>query len=273
VKRRLWVFLLNILSMGACAPSHAGGDAPQPAPDAECRVLELLARQCWSCHGTTLRGTAPNRLVTREQLRAPSAFYPAQTEAERVLARMVSAYNPMPPGRTMRSNEEDLTLLRSWIHAGYPESDCAVADPFEAPGLCTGEQLPPNQQEGERMNPGRSCTACHEQINAEQGGDAPIFRFSGTVFPSPHAPDDCLTRTAKGAQIEVTDALGEVVVVEANEAGNFFSEDDHLVFPYTARVIDQGRERVMVSPQTNGACNECHSAAGTSDAPGRILLP
>lgn len=123
------------------------------------------------------------------------------------------------------------------------------------------------------MNSGRSCNTCHEQVNTEQGGDAPLYIFAGTIFPTAHEPDDCRAPAAEGAMVEITDSKGKVVTVAANEAGNFFHKENDLVFPYQAKVIFEGRERAMALPQTNGACNDCHTAAGIQDAPGRILLP
>ena len=44
-------------------------------------------------------------------------------------------------------------------------------------------------------------------------------------------------------------------------------------YPYTAKVLYNGNERVMHAEQTSGDCNACHTQYGTQDAPGRILLP
>ena len=123
------------------------------------------------------------------------------------------------------------------------------------------------------MNSGRSCNTCHEQVSTEQGGDAPLYIFAGRIFPTAHEPDDCRAPAAEGAMVEITDSKGKVVTVAANEAGNSFYKENDLVFPYQAKVVFEGRERAMALPQTNGACNDCHTAAGIQDAPGRILLP
>ena len=34
-----------------------------------------------------------------------------------------------------------------------------------------------------------------------------------------------------------------------------------------------GRERLMIAAQTSGDCNSCHTQAGASAAPGRLLTP
>lgn len=41
--------------------------------------------------------------------------------------------------------------------------------------------------------------------------------------------------------------------------------------PYTAKVIRDGVESKMLTPQSNGDCNACHSVDGASGAPGRIV--
>jgi hypothetical protein len=43
--------------------------------------------------------------------------------------------------------------------------------------------------------------------------------------------------------------------------------------PFRAKVVYQGRERVMNTAQTNGNCNSCHTQNGTGSAPGRIVIP
>jgi hypothetical protein len=254
------------------ASSSSGGAVP---PDAMCQVLTILQEQCWSCHGTTLHGKAPNRLVTLADLKAPSTLNPAVSNATRAATRMEMASNPMPPGKELTASPGQVELFKAWIAAGYPAASCGdgAKDPYAAPVKCSGEQLGLNQQEGEDMHPGRACNACHEQVNIEQGGDSPLYALAGTIFPTAHEPDDCRTPAALGATVEITDSKGKVITVTANEAGNFFYKDFDLVFPYQAKVLFEGRERAMALPQMNGACNECHTEAGTQDAPGRILLP
>jgi hypothetical protein len=276
-----------LLAVAAAAPSCTGPNgveatstgtttAPVDLPaDAMCRVLDVLRRQCWTCHGTTLHGNAPIALVTRDQLAAPSTANPAQSFAARSAIRMKAASSPMPPGKGPTAAAEDVALLEAWAAAGHPAAECGDGekDPYAAPAACSGVQLEMHQQEGEDMNPGRACNTCHQQVNNEQGGDAPLFLIAGTVFATAHEPDDCRAPHAQGAEVEITDAHGKVVVLAANEAGNFFYEEADLTFPYTAKVRFEGREIAMAMPQENGACNECHTQAGANDAPGRILLP
>ena len=46
-----------------------------------------------------------------------------------------------------------------------------------------------------------------------------------------------------------------------------------LTAPYSAKVFDGTKTRVMVGKVTSGDCNFCHTAAGKNGAPGRILAP
>lgn len=148
------------------------------------------------------------------------------------------------------------------------------ADPFEAPARCTsGERWNPAWAPDEEMFPGRACVRCHAEDNAATGGDAPLFVAAGTVFPSAHEPDDCRASSAEGAVVELTGADGTVLTASVNDWGNFLLERGELRMPYRARVLFQGRARAMVSRQTDGDCNRCHTQSGAEGAPGRVLLP
>src|SRR4051812_20481329 len=71
-------------------------------------------------------------------------------------------------------------------------------DPYKAAVRCTsGVTRSPNGSESSEMMPGRACNACHAEQNASSGeGDAPIFAFAGSVFPTEHEPDDCVASGA-----------------------------------------------------------------------------
>ncbi len=124
------------------------------------------------------------------------------------------------------------------------------------------------------MHPGRACVDCHRSR-----GRGPLYTIAGTVYATGHDPDDCFGADGGGmAVVEITDATGAVTRLTPNaipvlgSAGNFFSSAA-IATPYTARVLYQGRVRAMLTPQTSGDCNSCHTAAGTTGAPGRIALP
>jgi hypothetical protein len=117
-----------------------------------------------------------------------------------------------------------------------------------------------------------ACNSCHFI-----GGVATKFPFdiSGTVYPTAHEPDLCYG--APTATVVITDAKGTDHTLTVNAAGNFYNLNylgvGAIPTPYKAKVIAGGKTRVMVSAQTNGDCNTCHSQSGAQSAQGRILLP
>jgi hypothetical protein len=125
------------------------------------------------------------------------------------------------------------------------------------------------------MLPGRACIACHARR------EGPTFSIAGTVFPSGHVPDDCLPTVAQSedltqATVVVTDEANQVLTLPLTPTGNFAQWDDGsaaIAFPITAKVVYQGKERAMRTPQRSGDCNGCHTEAGEGGAPGRITLP
>lgn len=286
-RRLLWLapLLAPLFLAPACSGSgtgSGGGDATSSSsggvtvpPDAMCDILNTLQYRCWSCHGTKVHAEAEDSLVTLEQLKAPSLIDPDRTLAERSVIRMKAEEKPMPPIPGETPTAAEIKLLEAWIAAGYPEASCgdAAKDPFAAASKCSGKQLPSAQGESEEMNPGRVCNTCHQEVNDAMGGDAPLFMISGTVYPTAHEPDDCTAPAAEGATVEITDSMGKVVTLTANATGNFFYEENDLVFPYTAKVFFEGRMREMVLPTDRLSCNECHTKNGDDEAPGRILLP
>lgn len=115
------------------------------------------------------------------------------------------------------------------------------------------------------MHPGRDCIACHEER-----GEAEKVRIAGTVYEALAEPDDCFG--VEDVVIELTSVDGTVLRMTSNATGNF-SREHSIATPYTAKVIADGRERVMTTPQTNLSCNSCHGETGLDNAPGRIMLP
>lgn len=150
----------------------------------------------------------------------------------------------------------------------------AVLDPFAATARCSSAQIrSATESEGPDMMPGYACISCHADSNAATGDDAPIFGFAGTLYPSGHEPDGCVSPDAEGAEVLVTDATGKTFTVVAQASGNFFFDEGSIAPPFRARVRFEGREREMVLSQTNTDCNACHTATGENGAPGRIVLP
>jgi hypothetical protein len=150
--------------------------------------------------------------------------------------------------------------------SGYGTTAPAGADPD---WCVTGEWWLRDDRESYDMNPGEDCVACHE---AEREG--PFFSFSGTVFGDWDDQDDC--RGIEDVTIDILDANGDLVTsMNSRASGNFTSQTSlgRIEMPYTARVRYDGRERWMVTPQTDGNCNSCHGEIPSGDAPGRIILP
>ena len=119
------------------------------------------------------------------------------------------------------------------------------------------------------MRPGEACITCHA-TNPE----APTFVVAGTVYPTAHEPADCNGSNSNGAAVVIiTDAAGAAHQIPVDASGNFMLEGAAIPLPYTARVQVGTATRSMVTAQTNGDCNTCHTATGTNGAPGRIMLP
>lgn len=167
--------------------------------------------------------------------------------------------------------------LAATVDAGAPLDAAALLDAAAGPDLATGctsgEFWNANNAPGPEMHPGRACIQCHHDENSTSGdGDAPIFSFAGTVYPTLGEPDDCYGGPP-GVVVEVTDARGKVYSVPVNQQGNFDFTDDSFAYPLTARVLAGGRERTMRKPVDSGDCNGCHSREGAEDAEGRIVAP
>lgn len=145
--------------------------------------------------------------------------------------------------------------------------DAAVVDaaPVE-PACITDRMWTGGNRESPLMHPGGECIDCHTR----RGG--PPFDIAGTVYAGFHQVLDC--NGESGATVEITGADGQTFTLTSNSAGNFYLPVGRgLQTPYTARVVVDGVERVMFSPQTNGDCNSCHTQDGANGAPGRIHTP
>jgi hypothetical protein len=257
------------------------------ASDLPCDVANLLASKCVVCHGTKPRVGVPMSLVTAADLQAPAISDPSKTMAVVAVARMMDTANPMPPVGSPAATSAEIASLQSWISAGYPTTGCSTVttpadagtppDPFSAAPTCTsGKTWTGGTNGSPSMQPGVACINCH----ASSGGEAPTFTIAGTVYPTAHEPDQCngVNGTTDGAQVVITDANNKTITITPNSVGNFYSTVA-VAKPFTAKVTYMGRERDMTTPQTSGDCNACHTQAGTAvpagttAAPGRIILP
>lgn len=156
------------------------------------------------------------------------------------------------------------------IDVGPPPSGYAETPPATADGVAcaTGQWWTRGDRGTSLMHPGGDCIDCHEQED-----EGPSFTFAGTVHLAYDDETDC--RGVPDVLVELIGPDDEVFYSnETNSAGSFSTSTTltgHT--PYTARLTYAGRTRTMTTPQTDGACNSCHSAEGSNDAPGRIVVP
>ncbi len=242
--------------------------ANEPAVvDFPCDVQELLATKCQSCHGVD----PPGLLLTLSDFSASSYTSPELTVAEEALRRLtLSTVERMPPA-PYALTEKELSVLEAWLEEGAPAGGCNEfvepnPSPYDTATVCTsGEHWLGGASD--LMHPGMACLTCH------QGNEGPDVAAAGTVYPTPHEPDDCHGASDEtGATVVITGSDGVEHVIPINPAGNFLLEAS-LALPYRAKVVHQGRERVMIQQQQSGDCNACHTESGAKGAPGRIFLP
>lgn len=296
-------FLVVLLSgcdgsiTGAPGPGTSGnggsqnGGAPGggPAPDGgvvlsselPCSAYDVLSAHCWSCHGSTPSGGAPQSLATLAALQAASPGDASQSNAAMSVSRMQSSVSPMPPAPNAAVPAADITTFQAWVSAGMPAGTCTTdggvpppppdagpPDPLDAAATCTsGSTWTRGTNGSAEMEPGHACITCH----AQQGG--PSFNVGGTVYPTGHEPDDCNGSAAGGAVVTVTDRNGATASFTVSSASGNFHGTASLAFPITAKVTFQGRTRSMGTAVPTGDCNSCHTQTGASSAPGRITLP
>ncbi len=128
----------------------------------------------------------------------------------------------------------------------------------DAPAQCTSGRKWTSGN-GPTMSPGDICQGCHG------------FSIAGTVYPTLHETGLCYGVNG-GAQVIITPSCGTPITLTVNSAGNFYYTGS-VRLPYTAKVVVNGAERAMVTPQTLGDCNACHTPTGLQGAPGRIIVP
>jgi hypothetical protein len=215
-------------------------------------------------------------------LTRPSSSDASKTYAEVALARLQGGASPMPPSPSTPASASEIAALNQFIVDNYPKASCpsgdggapgtggAPADPLGAAPTCTSNATWTRGNDGSAsMNPGEACISCHKTT----GGEAPSFSLAGTVYPTGHEPDLCRSSAGtSGATIVIVGADGQSLTLTPNSWGNF-STTSSVKTPYQAKVVFQGRERAMLSAQTSGDCNSCHTQNGANGAPGRITTP
>lgn len=246
-----------------------------------CDVATVLATSCVKCHGPQLTGAAPWPLISRAQLLEAAPGYPGQTKAQRSLARMQMTSAPMPPFPDSPVSAAGVAAFQAWVNAGEPLGSCgtvATPDAGPVPTTCASNK-PWNGARDENMRPGEACVACHQ---SQEPGKA--YFFMGTLFPSAHERNDCDALPPSQTRVEILDVNNTVVLTMTpfSPSGNFYypnrkaigQNGKNILMPYRARVVRaDGGVSLMMTPQTNGDCNSCHTEQGASGAPGRIVWP
>jgi hypothetical protein len=250
---------------------HAVDAGPPGSPSLPCDVSATLETYCTTCHASTPTTGALMPLVTRLDLRRPSITQPTRSVGDLAVERMRSTMFPMP-AMGPRVPETEIATFETWVNAGMPEGSCDIYDPFAEPAGCTsGVRWLLGDHESPLMRPGGNCIQCHTEMRR---GPRPALTLAGTVYQTGHEPADCYGTDGfeTAYAIDVTDATGNVIHMEANNSGNFFSQEA-VTFPITARISLGDRERRMTTPVMSGDCNACHTDVGDMMAPGRIVLP
>lgn len=240
-----------------------------------CDVANLLRQRCQNCHSDPPVEGALVPLLTYAHLTARSKNDPTMTVLARSLKRIKDSLRPMPPAPANPITVSEMRPLQAWLDAGAPKGHCDEAppdDPYDASPTCTTGQYWTAFDSGSPwMNPGLPCIKCHRQ----SPNQAPLFTVAGTVFATAHEPDKCFgVPLATGAQVVITDANGqELPPIRVVSGGNFGAILSGLALPYRAKIVVGDQERVMLTPQTNGDCNACHTQQGTQGARGRLIVP
>jgi hypothetical protein len=146
---------------------------------------------------------------------------------------------------------------------------------YDTPVQCSsGTQWTQGETKSADMLPGSGCRTCHV-LGGKASGKS--WDISGTVYPTAHEPDNCYGTSASGVSVVSTGSNGMSVSLSVNGAGNFWHDDlvgiAQIPKPYTAKVVAGGKTREMISAQTDGNCDTCHTQDGAQLAPGRIILP
>jgi len=247
-----------------------------------CDVANLLATKCTSCHGSPLTGGASFPLLSRADLITMSPSYSGQTYADRSLVRMQATTAPMPPAPNARATAAEIAALQAWVNAGSIEETCANApdagmgnpDAGPAPTVCTsGSKWTFGNAGSSSMNPGQACVACHQTQEPFRA-----YYFMGTAYPTTHEQTNCNAAPPSGIVVEIIDANGNtaLTIPVRSPSGNFYSTSRSagIALPYRARIKNaQGQSLEMMTPQTSGDCNSCHTEQGANGAAGRIVWP
>jgi cytochrome c5 len=257
---------------------YDGGTGGMPCP-----IAVMVKEKCMVCHGTPVAGNATFTLQSRADFLQPSAVDPSKSLYQQARIRLHNPFNPMPPVGYQQPNSDEVYAFDHWEVAGAPEDTCSPTALPAQPTTCASNSFWGFGNNGNAgMNPGLACRSCH--LGQNFNGQNPTlvketiraYYFMGTVFADAHAKDLCNSPPPSGAKVEILDKNGNVALtLIPNGAGNFYSggTTTSVALPYTARVTANGKTARMLTPQTSGDCNTCHTTQGLQGAPGRIYWP
>jgi hypothetical protein len=203
----------------------------------------------------------------------------------------------MPPSPLPPVPAAEINAFDTWVAGGMPAGHCdGTPDAGMVTLTCTSGQSWTGGNNGAfDMNPGWACVSCHLGNNFNGQNPPPpkskvdeAWFFMGTVYPSLNERDRCKARPPSSVRVEILDMSGNVVVTMTPSAnsGNFASDSrlahstrafrynaTNVPLPYRARVWNGEASRTMMTPQTVGDCNTCHTERGSNGAAGRIVYP
>lgn len=262
-------------------PAPKGQAGTGLATGLPCDIQGVIEDRCIACHDGTRAGVP--RMGDYADLMAPAKSDPTKSLAVISLARLKSATAPMPPPPAARPEAEEITLWEAWVTAGTPKGALCTEPPPDggapdsgldaggdaAPGCTSGVLWKDGNNGSPLMHPGLACSACHQQM----GG--PNLRFGGTVYKTLHDVNDCNGAAPPPTiTVTITDKNNRTANATVNAAGNFLVQGGpRLMPPYSAKITEGAKTRVMAGKVTSGDCNSCHTVAGANGAPGRILAP
>ncbi|MEW5738610.1 MAG: hypothetical protein AB1938_06765 [Myxococcota bacterium] len=282
--------------VGGAGGAGGGGGGAASFDGLPCDVATVLAAHCVSCHGTPLSGGATVPLTSRADLVALSPNFPGQSIGSRCVTRMRMTAGAMPPAPLPAVPAADLAAFDAWVTAGMPVGSCTTTpDAGMVTLTCASGQSWTDGNNGEfDMNPGWACVSCHLGNNFNGQNPPPpddkideAWFFMGTVYPALNERDRCVSEPPATVRVEILDTNGNVVLTmtPSRTSGNFAS-DNRLAHstrafrsngaapsPYRARVVNGAASLTMMTAQTSGDCNTCHTERGANGAAGRIVYP
>ena len=277
----------------ALAAALAAACIPDEGP------LMRPGENCLECHGGAMLPDEPPTVADREGAKRwtiAGTVFPSVSAAPGDGVRGAKVHVRDASGRTFTLETNQAGNFYTAESVAFPlrvaveHRGVTHEMPLDVPyGGCNGcHRIPPRRdapgrisvtggeglETGPLMQPGENCLECHggamlagEPPTIPVPREAPTWTVAGTVF----ATKDGGAGVA-GARIHLTDALGATLTLEANAAGNFYT-DAPLRFPLRARVEYGGLVHEMEPDVPYGGCNGCHRIPPRQKAPGRVTIP